>query len=142
MECTENAECTTEKVCQNFLCVDPCALNFCGVNAECSVMNHTSICKCQSGFSGDPFVSCDIQAKRTTGCRLNIRPTSTTTTPPPTTTLATQATTSLATRQRFQKTTPALVRPTPETKSDLVSKTKLRNRISLPNKNRLKKQSN
>lgn len=56
-ECTSSSECTTEKACINRKCVDPCP-GVCGQNAECRVRNHSPICTCNTGFSGDAFVRC------------------------------------------------------------------------------------
>lgn len=38
-------------------CQDPCP-GSCGISAECSVINHTPICTCPSGYTGDPFNNC------------------------------------------------------------------------------------
>lgn len=56
-ECTINADCTGNHVCQNERCKNPCPAS-CGVNALCSVSNHSPICSCLSGYTGDPFVEC------------------------------------------------------------------------------------
>lgn len=56
-ECVENAECPSNKVCHNFRCINPCSTS-CGVDAECNVRNHVTVCQCPRGFTGDPFVSC------------------------------------------------------------------------------------
>jgi hypothetical protein len=56
-ECTINAECPSNKACQNLKCVDPCP-GLCGVNANCRVINHIPICACDRGYIGDPFSSC------------------------------------------------------------------------------------
>jgi len=62
-ECVVNSECGKPKACRNLKCVDPC-LNACGSNSKCKVINHSPICSCKEGFTGDPFSSCyAIQCK-------------------------------------------------------------------------------
>lgn len=56
-ECTSNNECTLNKACLQQKCRDPCP-GSCGLNTECSVHNHSPICRCINGFSGNPFISC------------------------------------------------------------------------------------
>ena len=56
-ECTINADCPSEKACQQLKCVDPCP-GLCGVNALCRVINHVPTCTCLEGYIGDPFTSC------------------------------------------------------------------------------------
>lgn len=46
--------------CINRKCQDPCP-GSCGLNAECRVVSHTPICICQRGYTGDPFIQCNIQ---------------------------------------------------------------------------------
>lgn len=58
-ECTSSTECATNMACINRKCRDPCP-GSCGTNAECRVVSHTPICLCQNGFSGDPFLGCNI----------------------------------------------------------------------------------
>ncbi|KAK4014726.1 neurogenic locus notch homolog protein 1 [Daphnia magna] len=57
-ECVENNECPTDKVCHNNRCINPCSTS-CGVDSECTVRNHVTVCQCPKGFTGDPFVSCN-----------------------------------------------------------------------------------
>jgi len=38
-------------------CRDPCP-GSCGAGAQCSVINHTPICTCPEGYTGDPFTNC------------------------------------------------------------------------------------
>ena len=52
-----NADCTRDKACKNFHCIDPCP-GLCGANAICKVINHIPTCTCQQGYQGDPFTSC------------------------------------------------------------------------------------
>lgn len=56
-ECTVNSECAQTKACVNQKCRDPCP-GSCGYNAECRTINHTPVCYCLPGFSGDPFSGC------------------------------------------------------------------------------------
>lgn len=58
-ECTINSDCTSDKACINERCIDPCP-GSCGLNAECRVQTHLSICTCITGYKGDPFTSCSI----------------------------------------------------------------------------------
>lgn len=56
-ECVASAECPLNRACVNQKCVDPCP-NSCGLNANCRVINHSPICFCDNGYTGDPFASC------------------------------------------------------------------------------------
>ena len=56
-ECVVSSECPQNKACVNQKCVDPCP-GTCGQNAQCTVINHSPICSCISGYTGDPFVIC------------------------------------------------------------------------------------
>ena len=56
-ECTINPECPSSKACRDQKCIDPCP-GLCGVNANCQVVNHFATCKCDTGYRGDPFTSC------------------------------------------------------------------------------------
>lgn len=56
-ECTISAECPSNKACIREHCIDPCP-GSCGFSAECSVVNHTPICTCPNGYTGDPFSNC------------------------------------------------------------------------------------
>lgn len=57
-ECTISSECATDRACVNQKCVDPCAADPCGSNAQCRVRNHSPICTCNNGFTGDAFTRC------------------------------------------------------------------------------------
>jgi hypothetical protein len=52
-----SSECPQNRACVNQKCVDPCP-GTCGLNARCEVINHSPICSCQAGFTGDPFTRC------------------------------------------------------------------------------------
>lgn len=56
-ECTVSSECAATLACVNFKCVDPCP-GPCSPRATCVVRNHSPICSCPSGYTGDPFSSC------------------------------------------------------------------------------------
>lgn len=58
-ECTINTDCSNELACINEKCVDPCP-GSCGINANCRVQGHVSICTCFDGYAGDPFQSCSV----------------------------------------------------------------------------------
>jgi hypothetical protein len=56
-ECVLNSECAAQLACINTHCRDPCP-GTCGVNAECSVVNHIPICSCMRNYEGNPFEAC------------------------------------------------------------------------------------
>lgn len=56
-ECISNSECSNSLACIKEKCKDPCP-GSCGINAECHVVSHTSICNCLSGYIGNPFIQC------------------------------------------------------------------------------------
>lgn len=56
-ECVVSSECSYDKACVNQKCIDPCP-GICGQNAQCRVNNHSPICTCMNGYSGDPFSQC------------------------------------------------------------------------------------
>ena len=64
-ECVINAECPSNRACINEKCVDPCP-GSCGPNADCSVINHQPVCRCRSGYTGDPFRECRREIATTT----------------------------------------------------------------------------
>lgn len=57
-ECTANTDCVNNRACINFKCIDPC-IGSCGLNTECSVVNHIPMCTCLYGYIGDPFSACN-----------------------------------------------------------------------------------
>lgn len=59
-ECTINTDCASDKACINERCIDPCP-GSCGLNAQCFVQRHLSICTCNDGYMGDPFNSCSLK---------------------------------------------------------------------------------
>lgn len=56
-ECVISNECNRDKACILQKCKDPCP-GMCGHNANCQTMNHSPICTCTSGYTGDPFTQC------------------------------------------------------------------------------------
>lgn len=56
-ECVVSSECSPTRACVNQKCTDPC-LGSCGIGARCEVINHSPICSCAEGQTGDPFQSC------------------------------------------------------------------------------------
>lgn len=56
-ECTSSADCPSNLACLAQNCRDPCQ-GVCGVNAECTVVNHVPVCGCPAGLTGDPFTVC------------------------------------------------------------------------------------
>ena len=59
-ECVTSAECPQNEACVNQKCKDPCP-GSCGINANCQVRNHSPMCRCLPGYSGDPFVRCQVE---------------------------------------------------------------------------------
>lgn len=57
-ECVSNSDCPNHQACINNKCVDPCP-GSCGINSECSVRNHSPICSCLTGYTGDAFRMCE-----------------------------------------------------------------------------------
>lgn len=57
-ECVVSSECSSDKACVRQKCADPCP-GVCGSNAECRVNNHSPICNCRQGFTGNPFTVCN-----------------------------------------------------------------------------------
>ena len=70
-ECLVSAECNPRQACINQKCSDPC-LGLCGIDAECRAINHSPICRCLEGQTGDPFVRCfSVQGNNETFRPLN-----------------------------------------------------------------------
>lgn len=57
-ECTINPECSPQFACMQQRCRDPC-IGLCGLNAQCSVVNHHAVCACIAGYNGNPFSACE-----------------------------------------------------------------------------------
>jgi hypothetical protein len=62
-ECVVDSDCDFSKSCLNMKCKDPCP-GTCGTNARCQVVNHSPICSCNVGYTGDPFVRCVYEERK------------------------------------------------------------------------------
>ena len=81
-ECTMNSDCPPNQACMRERCRDPCP-GSCGMNAQCTILNHVPICACFDGYTGDPFSSCtpapverrkDIKIKLTSqNCKIFVK---------------------------------------------------------------------
>lgn len=59
VECTSNSDCPNDRQCINSQCINPCIYeNPCSPRAECKVQNHVALCRCPSGFIGNPYIDC------------------------------------------------------------------------------------
>lgn len=56
-ECIVNSDCPFDKSCINHKCKDPC-IGSCGLNTICQVFQHSAICSCVEGYTGNPFENC------------------------------------------------------------------------------------
>lgn len=56
-ECVVNSQCSPDLACVNQKCTSPCP-DPCGINTQCKVINHSPICVCNLGYTGDPFSRC------------------------------------------------------------------------------------
>lgn len=56
-ECLQSFDCPCNFACINAKCVDPCE-NACGMNSECSVVNHSPMCYCIPGYTGNAVFGC------------------------------------------------------------------------------------
>lgn len=58
-ECIQNSDCPSDKNCLNTRCVNPCA-GSCAPTAECRVQNHSPVCSCPAGYTGNANVHCKL----------------------------------------------------------------------------------
>lgn len=67
--CQYNEDCPPTKLCDrlNRRCINPCAVDSCGENADCTPANHGVECRCLNGFIGNPYIECT----KLRGCRSN-----------------------------------------------------------------------
>lgn len=56
-ECIVSSECPADRACHKLKCADPCR-GTCGISAHCQVVNHSPLCSCPAGTTGDPFKHC------------------------------------------------------------------------------------
>lgn len=65
--CQYNEDCPPTKLCDrlNRRCINPCLVDSCGLNAECTPFNHGIECRCLDGFVGNPYIECS----HLQGCR-------------------------------------------------------------------------
>ena len=62
-ECVVSTECSSDKACINKKCANPCPAS-CGLNTNCRVINHSPICTCKDGFTGDPLTRCFLLPRK------------------------------------------------------------------------------
>ena len=56
-QCTSDGDCSLNKTCVNYKCVDPCE-NACGYNSKCDVIKHVPTCSCPADYTGNPQHHC------------------------------------------------------------------------------------
>lgn len=56
-ECLVNSDCPSYRACTRNKCIDPCP-GTCAANTDCLVVNHSPLCTCQNGYTGDPYRQC------------------------------------------------------------------------------------
>lgn len=58
-ECLRDDDCPSTEACYDKKCQNPCRLRQpCGVNAECTAVDHGHSCTCLRGYVGNPWVQC------------------------------------------------------------------------------------
>ena len=64
-ECRADPDCPDNRACISNQCLDPCTVDSpCGKSAICEATSHRALCRCPSGWAGDPHTECYT-------CRLN-----------------------------------------------------------------------
>lgn len=63
-ECVVSTECSLDKSCINQKCTNPCPAS-CGLSTNCRVVNHSPICTCKNGYTGDPLTRCFLLPSKT-----------------------------------------------------------------------------
>ena len=61
-ECVLNSDCPRNEACAQNKCKDPCS-DTCGINADCTVVNHIPTCTCHKGYMGNAFEECHKKRK-------------------------------------------------------------------------------
>lgn len=57
--CRSNSDCPSDKQCINAQCINPCIYdNPCSPKAQCMVQNYMALCRCPTGYIGNPYVDC------------------------------------------------------------------------------------
>ena len=58
-ECQIDMDCPDNRACIGNQCLDPCVIDDpCGTNAQCETTSHRPVCRCPSGWAGDPHTEC------------------------------------------------------------------------------------
>ncbi|XP_014249775.1 neurogenic locus notch homolog protein 2 [Cimex lectularius] len=57
-ECSSDRECSHDKTCVNYMCRSTCEVGSCGHGAQCTPRDHTAVCTCPPGTTGQPLTSC------------------------------------------------------------------------------------
>jgi len=69
-ECVLNSQCSPDLACINQKCISPCP-DPCGINTQCKVINHSPICICNLGYTGDPFTRCFPTPRKNIFCPIS-----------------------------------------------------------------------
>ena len=56
-ECLVSSDCPSQSTCINQKCIDPCS-GTCASNSDCRVVNHSPVCTCTVGYTGNGFTDC------------------------------------------------------------------------------------
>ena len=51
--------------------LNPCFNDPCGANADCDSRGRSAVCRCRSGYVGDPFVNCQLEPCSQNPCGTN-----------------------------------------------------------------------
>ena len=58
-ECQHDIDCPDNRACIENQCLDPCIVHSpCGKSALCETTSHRPVCRCPSGWAGDPHIEC------------------------------------------------------------------------------------
>ena len=58
-ECQHDIDCPDNRACIENQCLDPCIIHSpCGKSALCETTSHRPVCRCPSGWAGDPHTEC------------------------------------------------------------------------------------
>ena len=58
-ECQHDVDCPDNRACIENQCLDPCIVHSpCGKSAQCETTAHRPVCRCPSGWAGDPHIEC------------------------------------------------------------------------------------